>query len=441
MMENYKKLLSELIGFKSISADAVFQNEILKAVAWYKSLFETNGLIVKVIEGYDNPLIVASYVTDPSLKTVLIYGHYDVQPASIEDGWSSEPFELAEKENRLWGRGVIDNKGQSLVHIVNVLDHIKNKTLTYNVKFLIEGNEETGSPHLQEFIQAYQDDLRADFALLSDGEMLSNLPAIEIGFRGIFNATLNVSVGTTDIHSGSYGGVAPNAVHELAKIISRFYKQDNTLFSQAMYKDAVVITPEMIADSKKVPFSPDEYQKATGRKVVFSQPGIDVHLRAGLMPSIEVTGIAGGYVGEGYRNAIAHKASAKLNVRLSPSQNPEKVFESFKKSLAEIVPKYVSFDLTYDQASKGTLLKTKSEYVAKAAVIMEKVWQTKPALKYVGGSLPIVTLFNELLSVPLVMAPLANDDCNMHGADENFDLLYLKKAMEFSQQFLGETSS
>ncbi len=439
MDQLYRQLLSEFLSFKSVSTDPQFLPEIEKTVAWLKETFERNGFSVHVVHGYDNPLVVATYMADPSFKTVLVYGHYDVQPADQAEGWSADPFTLTEKNNRLYGRGVIDNKGQVLVHMVNVFQAIQGKTLGYNVAFMLEGNEETGSPLLASFIEKHKDLLRSDFVLLSDGEISGNAPNAEIGFRGVFNSTLTISVGTTDLHSGLYGGAAPNAIHELSKVISRFYDPANKLADQGLYTGSAPITPEIVENNKRISFSLAEYQKTTGRKVFFTQDGLDIFTRVGLLPSIEVTGIQSGYTGEGYRNAIPYRAMAKINVRLSPTQDPEAVFAAFKKFIAGIVPSYVDWDLSFDQYNQGVFLETHNEYVARAQAVLERVW-AKPVLrKYVGGSLPIITYFAQMLHAPVVSIPLVNEDCAMHAADENFDLTYWDKAMAFSKQFFSKS--
>jgi len=437
MLENYKQLLGQLVRFKSVSTDSAYQPEIQKTVEWYRNLFQGAGFQAQIIKGYDNPLLIADYTTDPNLRTVLVYGHYDVQPASKEEGWESEPFELAEREGRFYARGVIDNKGQALVHIVNVFEHIKNKTLGYNVKFFLEGNEETGSPKLDGFIKERKELLKADFVLLSDGEIAAGAPNIEIGFRGTFNSTLRITCGKVDLHSGLYGGAAPNAIHELSKIIAGFYAADNKLAWAGIYEGMPQIAPAILENNKRIPFSLEEYDKMTGKQVFFSQDNLDFYTQVGLLPCIEVSGIQAGYTGEGYRNAIPYKALAKINVRLAPGQEPEKVFSELKKYVESTMPKYCSFELSLDQQNKGALLETDNEFTQRAGRILSEVWGKPPILKYVGGSLPIITSFKELLGIPQAIIPLVNEDCNMHGANENFDLKYWEKAMEFSRRFFA----
>lgn len=439
MFEQYKGFLNELVGFRSVSTDASFLPEIQKIVEWYRDFFVRSGFSVNVVQGYDNPLIIADYVLDPGLKTVLIYGHYDVQPAQKEEGWESEPFELSERNDRLYARGVIDNKGQHLVHVMSVIEAIKNKVLGYNIKFFLEGNEETGSSNLEKFIKEKKDLLKADFVMLSDGEISGGGPNIEIGFRGVFNSTLKISVGSVDLHSGMYGGFAPNAIHELAKIVAQFYDKDNKLADPGFYLETTPLTDEVLENNKNIPFSETEYQRITGRKKFFTQDNLDFYTRTGLLPSVEVTGIQAGYSGEGYRNSIPHKAEAKINVRLSPTQEPEKVFQTLKNFLKKIIPDYVVWELSFDQHNKGVFIDVNNQEVINASKVLEAVWQKPVILKYVGGSLPIITYFKDILGLAVLSIPLVNEDCNMHGANENFELFYLEKAMEFSKKFFSQT--
>ncbi|MEW5805654.1 MAG: M20/M25/M40 family metallo-hydrolase [Patescibacteria group bacterium] len=437
MFEQYKQLLQEFIRFKSISTDANFQSEIKKAVDWLKNLFQVNGFQVQVFEGYDNPIVLASYQVDPNLKTALIYGHYDVQPAEKADGWNSEPFELTERENRLFARGAIDNKGQVMVHLVNAFEQIKNKTLGYNLKFLIEGNEETGSGKIEKFIQDNQELLKANFVLLSDGEISGGQPNLEVGFRGGFNLTLTVKTGKVDLHSGIFGSAAPNALHELFRILNQIFDwQENKIVIPEFYDSVEPVDEEIKKNNRQIPFKQSEYEKMTGCKALLLEQGNDFYTQTGLRPAIEITGLVGGYAGEGYKNAIPYQAQAKINFRLTAEQKPEKVFELFKNWLAKIMPEYLDFELEQSSPYEGVKLEINNQYVEKAKQVLEQVWQDQVIFKYVGGGLPIVTYFNQILQIPQLLVPLASEDCAMHGANENFDLGYWQKAMAFSEQFL-----
>src|SRR5258706_413221 len=217
MIDQYKKLVRELISLQSVSADPSKKEDCLKTAEWLSAFLKNAGFKSQIFEGYGNPIVLASIEIDPSFETCLIYGHYDVQPAEKEDGWDNDPFEVTEKNGKLFGRGIMDDKGQFFVHLITISNLIKEKKLKYNIKFIFEGNEETGSPFIEKFIQDNKDILTCDFILISDGEMTRGKPTIELGNRGILNWKLTVKTSNSDIHSGLYGGAAPNAIAELVK--------------------------------------------------------------------------------------------------------------------------------------------------------------------------------------------------------------------------------
>ncbi len=432
-MDTYLKLVSDFIRFKSISTDNTFATEIQKCALWLKNTFLENGFQVNVVNNYGNPIIIAHYQNpDPQVKTCLIYGHYDVQPAQSGDGWDSNPFELTNNGKRLYARGAIDNKGQVSIHIATIFDLIKENKLKYNITFMIEGNEETGSPLLGKFIKENKDLLKSDFVMISDGEITGNNPVLELGFRGGFNTTITLKTATNDLHSGIYGGIAPSAAHEAAKLIASLYDQNNHITIPGFYDD---VAP--VQNSEIIPFDQKEYERITGCKAVLNEPGFDPYTQVGLRPSIQVTGIYSGYIAQGYKNGIHAKALIKINFRLVRDQDSQKIADLFQDYLHNTLPPYVSFDMEVNDIHQGVKLDLDNEYVRKAQEILQKAYSTKPLLKYSGGGLPIVTYFQEALGVPQVLVPLANEDCNMHGANENFNLEDVKKSLNFSKDFFG----
>jgi len=434
-MDKYKQLLPGYIKNKSISTDVAFKDGILGTVEWLRTQFTEGGFDVTVVEGYDNPIVVASYVADPSYKTCLIYGHYDVQPADLSEGWDSDPFVATERNGRFYCRGAIDNKGQNLVHVVSIIDLIKAGKLGYNVKFMIEGNEETGSPNLEQFLKDKKDLLQADFVMISDGELTANLPTIELGFRGGFNLTLTVTTSSTDLHSGMFGGAAPSSAHELAKLIAGLYDKDNQITIPGFYEGVDEITDEIRANNERIPFSEEEYQKLSGAKGRLGEPGYDFYTQTALRPTIQVTGIKSGYTGDGYRNSIPASSTAKINFRLVLHQDPNAVIKLFTDYVKKAVPDYVDVVVEPSDPYDGIKLSPDSEYIKKAYQTLEEVYGRQPLYKYVGGGIPVVTYFNDLMGIPTVSVPLANEDCYMHAANENFTLDCLEKGLAFSQKF------
>ena len=433
-MKTYLDLLKKLISFKSVSTDPAFKPGIVKTVNWLEKLLKANGFKVETASGFDNPIILASYIHNPSLKTCLIYGHYDVQPAFKEEGWFQDPFKLLVGEDRLYARGAVDNKGQITVHLASVFALIKEKKLGYNIKFLIEGNEETGSGKMEQYVDKYKKKLKADFALISDGELTQGLPVIELGYRGGFNTTLTIRTAGSDLHSGVFGGAAPSSAHVLVSLLAKLFNDDSRVTLPGFYDDVDELPkhqPETVIN-----FDFDEYKRVTGAKAVLLADGEDYFLKTGLQPTVQITGIKSGFSGGGYRNAIPAESTVKINFRLVRSQDPKAVFSSLRKFIEVNVPDYADFVLELSDPYEGVKLKIDNEYVKKTVKVLEEAYSTKTVFKYVGGGLPIVTYFSEKLKIPVVSTPFANEDCNMHAVNENFLKSDLQKALKFSRIFL-----
>ncbi len=440
-MNEYRKLIKPYIKGKSISTDSSFQNGIDETVEFLKDLFLKHDFRVDIVTGYDNPIIVAYYEVDPKVETCLIYGHYDVQPADKSDGWMFDPFSATEFEGRFYCRGAIDNKGQNLIHIVNIFKLIKEKKLKFNVKFMIEGNEETGSPKIESFIKHNKELLKSDFVMISDGEIVSNLPTIEVGFRGGFNAELKITTSSTDMHSGIFGGAVPNAIHELSIILSKLYDSKTYKVNiEGFYDDVEEIEENILKNNRSIPFSIEEYMNLTGTfdGGLLLEEGIDYYTAVSLKPTVHVTGINSGYTGIGFRNSISGSAVAKINFRLVLNQEPDKIIKLFKKFLDKEIPKYVKYELITTNPYNGIKVDIKNKWVERAYSSLEQAFGNKPIYKYCGGGLPIVTFFSDILRIPNVLIPLANEDCKMHAANENFSIEQIKKSLEFSRIFFSK---
>lgn len=433
MTQSYLNLLTQFISFKSISTDPAYKQEMQKTVQWLKTTFETHGFTAEIIEGYDNPIIIAKYTKDSSLKTCLIYGHYDVQPAELSDGWASDPFTLTQRTNRLYARGGIDNKGQVAIHMAAIFELIQENKLKHNITFMIEGNEETGSPHLPTFIQDHKDKLACDLVMISDGEITAESPVIELGFRGGFNSTLTITTASNDLHSGIYGGAVPSASYELSKLLSTLFNSDNQVAIPHFYDDVDPIDGRM-----NIPFSFAEFTKITGAKALVKEQNIDYYNQTGLRPTLQITGIQSGYVGDGYKNIVPSKATAKINARLVKKQDPNKIASLLTQYIKDNLPAYVDHTFTVTDPYEGIKLDVENDYVKKAATILEQAYNKKPLYKYSGGGLPVVTEFQKILAKPQVLVPFANEDCAMHGVNENFDLKFAESAYQFSKLYFSQ---
>jgi len=438
MYEEYLKLLKEFVSFKSISTDIQFKDEINNCVEWLKKTFKNNQFeSIEAVVGYGNPIIIASYIKDPSLPTCLIYGHYDVQPANIKEGWNYDPFKLSVDNERIYARGVVDNKGQVMIHMASVFNLIRSGAIKYNIKFIIEGDEESGSEKIENFFKDHSSKLISDLILVSDGELTSGYPTLDTSFRGIINFTLKVITSTKDNHSGLYGGSIPNAANELVKILSKFHDDNGNLTIPGI-DNGKSFSEEILLNNKSIPYSKEEFKKITGAKIRFNDEQIDLYTQVGNLTSAEITSLNSGYLEDGYRNAIPREAYAKINFRLAPELTYEKVDTLLRKYLDEITPKYLDYKLKTEQFSNGIIIDSKNKFTEKAIKILKEVYLKPTYFKACGAIIPIAGLFNQYLKVPIVMIGLGNEDCNMHGANENFEINTLQNGLNFSYRFLSE---
>lgn len=434
--KEYEKLVREAISYKSISTDPQYKPEIEKMVSWYVNLFKKNSFLVDVWYGvHDNPVIFATYVVDPRLPTILIYGHYDVQPGELSDGWDSEPFTLRIDGDRWFGRGVIDNKGQHLIHVHTVLNLIKAGKLAYNVKFLIEGNEESGGEDLADFVREHKSELTADCLLVSDGEILADFPVIEVSFRGGINCRLTYKTLKNNLHSGLFGGVVPNAAHELAKLISKMFGDDDLITIPGFYDDVLPVNQEDNGQDKTLIKYAHAAIESTGAKTQFRPRGFDYYVQTGLQPCVEVSGISGGYIGEGYANIVPATAEVKINIRLTPNQDPDDVINKLRLFIKLQTPTFVDWQFSVNHAYPPVKIATQNDFVIRAKTLLEEIYRSEVIYRHVGGSIPILLTFQQELGMEPLSISLANEDCNMHGVNENFRIDLIEKGLMFSEQF------
>ncbi len=435
--KSYLPLLKEFISFKSVSTDRQYKDEILKTVSWLKDKFKENGFKVEIIKGYGNPLVLANIVIDRNLPTALVYGHYDVQPAHKSDGWKSDPFKVYDDSERLYARGVVDNKGQVLIHIATVFELIKKNKLKFNVKFIIEGDEETGSPNIEEFFKENKLKLKSDFVVISDGELTGIHPCLDNSFRGIVNTTLTIKTSNKDNHSGLYGGSIPNAAKELTNIISNFHDKEGNLTIEGI-NNLKTFEKELLENNRNIPYSKKEFLNITGVSKRFNEEKHDFYTQTGFLTSAEVTTLSSGYLSEGYRNAVPGTATAKINFRLAPDLTVKGFIKIFKKYLKKVVPEHVNYEVVFDQFSDGFFVDTENEIAKKAKSILNETHNTQVYDRPCGAIIPIVGLFIKYLNTPLVSIGLVNEDCNMHGANENLKKDVLKKGLAFSENFFSK---
>lgn len=433
-MKNYFDLLEQFIAFKSVSTDPVFQDQMIACADRLLEQLKKHWFEAQRLDGFGNPLVFAEYVVDQSLPTYLVYGHYDVQPAEQEDGWSSDPFMLKKDDERIYARGVVDNKGQHLIHLATIFDLIEKKQLGVNIKVLIEGDEETWSPHIVDFFKQHSELLKCDGVVISDGEIIGHkTPTMTQSFRGGANLTLTVKTADTDLHSGIYGNVLPSATQSLVDLCAKFYDNKGLIAIPGRYDDVAPIDATTKQNNLKVPFNKAELFAATWTKAIVAPQGYDPVTANWLLPTIQISWLQWWYTGNGYKNIIPAQATVKINFRFAPWQNAERMIEQFEMRVKEELPAYCSYTITTSDPYDAIALNIDSKFVEKCRDILSKVYETPVIMRHCGAAVPISGLFQEYVGCPVAAVDLGNEDCNMHGINENFRLENIEKGLRFSE--------
>lgn len=435
--QTFIQLLQKYVGYPSISTDSRFAKEVKNVQAFLVALFKENGfdMAYSVSIGEKNSGVIAKCTIDPKAETVLVYGHYDVQPVD-NNGWKAGPFEVYEEDGRLYGRGIMDNKGQLAMHMATIFDLLKAGSLKYNVTFFIEGGEEISSPDIVEFVENHEVALGCDYVLISDGELLAGeKPVIEASLRGCINFRLDFSTAPSDQHSGTYGGILPSALTEMAKLVPNILPHNIKGFLHNVEEPDDKIVKGLIAVEE------NEVLKVTQAKELVRYnywSHLPIEVQIGFMPSITVTGFSGGYVGEGSRNSVPSKAYANISIRTVTGMNIEHVLRKMQEFFAIAVPEYVEWNMRVESACEPVTIDTTSDIAKHVMELLEASHGSYPTLKYVGGSIPVVSAFVSTLQVPVLLIPLGNNDANMHGTNENLTITAIEKGLKFSKSFFSK---
>ena len=438
LYNQYKKILKEYISLKSVSTDPKYKPEIEKTVKWLKAFLTNQGFKVKIFKNYQNPIIYAEIITNKNLPTALVYGHYDVQPAQYKDGWIKDPFTLFEDKKRLYARGVVDNKGQHLIHLLGIIEAYKKKSLRFNIKIILEGNEETGSAGLTRFIKDKKALLKSDLIVISDGEMPYR-PMISVSFRGTVNLKVTVKTAKNAVHSGLYGGVVPAASVEAARLIARLYSEEYKINIPEFYENRIDPTHEEKEHCKEVMKYKKKLFKDLGFKKTFTREFENECLVLGFDTVVIPTGFSSGYTEEGYANIVPNQAEIKFNLRIPYGQDPKKIARAFVKGIKRLLPHYVSIEGgEIDDIAYPVKVDINSKWHKEAITLLEKIYKSKVLFDYCGATLPIVYDIKTILKQDPLLISLANDDCNMHGVNENFNINLIKKGLEFAIKWWGE---
>jgi len=435
--------LIQLLKIPSISADPKYKNDVLKTSEIIKTrLLEAEVDYAEICETDGYPIVYAEKIINPSLPTVLVYGHYDVQPADPIDLWTSGPFEPIIKttelhpEGAVFARGACDDKGQMYMHVKAFELMMKTNSLPCNVKFMIEGEEEVGSESLEDFVKQNKEKLAADIILISDTGMIANdIPSITTGLRGLSYVEVEITGPNRDLHSGLYGGAVANPINILTQMIASLHDDQNRITIPGFYDNAEELSLDERAEMAKAPFDLEAYKAALNLEDVHGEEGYSTMERNSIRPTLDVNGIWGGYTGEGAKTVIASKAYAKISMRLVPGQNSDNITKLFSDHFKSIAPKSVKVKITPHHGGTPYVSPIDDDGYKAASLAMENTFGKKPVPVRSGGSIPIVALFEQELNVKSILLGFGLDSDAIHSPNEHFGLFNYFKGIETIPQF------
>ena len=422
---NKERFLSELfewLRIPSISADSRHKADVRKAAEFLKERFVAAGVDkAEICETKGHPIVFAEKRVNPSLPTVLVYGHYDVQPADPLELWHSPPFEPVIKDDKIFARGSCDDKGQVYMHVKAFETMMKQNQLPCNVKFMIEGEEEVGSDNLGTFVKENKARLEADIILISDTALISlEHPSITTGLRGLSYMEVEVTGPNRDLHSGVYGGAVANPINVLCKMIASLHDENGTITIPGFYDKVASLTEAERKAINQAPFDLEAYKKELGITEVKGEKGYTTLERTGIRPTLDVNGIWGGYTGEGAKTVLPSKAHAKISMRLVPDQTSAEITELFTKHFQSIAPKYVTVRVRAHHGGEPAVTPTNSDAFQAASKAFQEVWGKSPIPTRDGGSIPIVALFKKELGLDTVLMGFGLDSDAIHSPNEHY---------------------
>jgi acetylornithine deacetylase/succinyl-diaminopimelate desuccinylase-like protein len=430
--ERFLNELLQLLRIPSVSADVKFATDVNRAADYVKEQLLKAGVDKAEVcptKGY--PVVLAEKIIDVTLPTVLVYGHYDVQPADPLDLWNSPPFEPVVKDGNIYARGACDDKGQMFMHVKAFEMMAKNNTLPCNIKFIIEGEEEIGSVNLEAFAKNNSDKLKADVMLISDTSMIANdVPSITTGLRGLTYLEVEVTGSNRDLHSGVYGGAVANPINVLCQMIASLHDESRHITIPGFYDDVEEVAAEERAMMAKAPFSLDEYKKDLDINDVQGEKGFSTLERVSIRPTLDVNGIWGGYIGQGAKTVLPSKAYAKISMRLVPNQKSDKIMQLFEAHFKKIAPACVKVKVMPHHGGEAAVTPTDSIAYKAASKAMEKTFGKTPIPLRTGGSIPLVTMFERVLGIKSVLFGFGLDSDAIHSPNEKYGLFNYYKGIE-----------
>jgi acetylornithine deacetylase/succinyl-diaminopimelate desuccinylase-like protein len=439
--DNHIEELLTWLRMPSISTLSEHAGDVRTAALWAKNKLEKTGFpCTELVEGQGHPLVYGEWQVDEEKPTLLFYGHYDVQPVDPLAEWNKPPFEPYIKDGNIYARGASDDKGQVMIVLAALEAWAKAKgNLPVNVKILLEGEEEAGGAFVGKYVYQNKERLKADTALICDTHMNSvEQPSIITGLRGILYTEIHVRGAKKDLHSGSYGGVAPNPLHALCLLISRLKGEDGRIDIPGIYVSSLNVAEEEehFWQKNKADFETRLIEEM-GVEMLVGENHVLPHKRIGTRPTLEVHGIRGGFVGEGAKTVIPSEALAKISIRLPADMQPNEVFLQFEKVIREKMPKGYKIEVRNIHGGSGVSVSSKNTYVQNAAAALEATYKIKPVYMREGGSIPIAALLDEVLQMPVVLMGFGLPDDGVHGPNEKFSVSQFHKGIHTVADYLG----
>ncbi|GAA4789141.1 dipeptidase [Olivibacter ginsenosidimutans] len=424
--------LFELLRFPSVSADAKYKDDVLKTADYIAEKLRSAGADnVEVCATAGYPIVYGEKIIDPTKPTVLVYGHYDVQPPEPLELWHTPPFEPTVRDGKIFARGACDDKGQMYMHVKAFELMQETDGLPCNIKFMIEGEEEVGSAHLDTFVKANKERLAADVVLISDTAMISlEHPSLETGLRGLSYVEVEVTGPNRDLHSGVYGGAVANPATILAKMIASLHDENNRITIPGFYDDVVELSAAEREALNKAPFDEEAYKADLEVNALWGEKGYTTIERTGVRPTLEVNGIWGGYIGEGAKTVLPAKAHAKISMRLVPNQHSNTITQLFQKHFEQLAPEGVRVKVTPHHGGEPAVTPTDSVAYKAAERAITEAFGKAPIPTRGGGSIPIVALFEEELGLKTVLMGFGLDSDNLHSPNEKYDIANYYKGIE-----------
>ncbi len=441
--EDHLNELKEFLSIPSISSQSDYDNNTRNCAQWVAEHMALIGLQnIGLFETPRHPVVYGEWLGAPGKPTILIYGHYDVQPPDPLNLWTSPPFKPVIRGDNLYARGAVDDKGQIFIHFKSIECYMRTcGALPLNVKMLIEGEEEIASKNLEDFTREHKDILKADFALISDSSMFrKGMPSVCFGLRGIAYMEIELTGPNHDLHSGSFGGAVQNPVHALCKIIASLHDEDGKVTIPGFYHDVLPISEQEQKEFNRLPHNDEEFAKGIGIRSLYGEKGYNTLERIWIRPTLELNGIWGGYTGEGEKTIIPSKAYAKISMRLVPNQRYREIAGLFTKYIKAIAPKTVDIKVKTLSGCEPTITRIDTPAVKAISNALEKAFGVKPLFQREGGSIPVVAHLKSVLNLDSVLVGFGLPDANAHAPDEHININNIYSGIKTLVYFYKELS-